>query len=68
MIQFIEVPRIKSVSKSEYPPLNRCAYLIVHACVPAAVPSSHTEVDKLIAALTEVLQQCPRLKEEADTE
>ncbi len=56
-----EVLNIRSASK--YPMLDRSAFLIEHASVPAAVPSAQTGAIQLMAALADALRQCHQQRE-----
>lgn len=48
-----EIPR----EKTNWPTLDRAAFLIEHACVPRAYPSYCAEAAQLLAALEERLRQ-----------
>jgi hypothetical protein len=50
-----DIPR----EETNWPVLDRVAFLIEHACVPGAYPSYCAETAQLLAALEERLRQNP---------
>ena len=55
---------ITDAHESNWPALDRTAYLIEHACVPKVVPTYCAEEGQLFAALAAALHQ--RSKQEKD--